>query len=369
MNIPESSSRSCLSIWSADAAVSFLKPWKKTLTAEFISRVEAFVESYILYDYVLLPERYADYDEIKELGSVDGVFKFYAKTDIAHSCDIIDGISFNLNLNFEKFEKLKEEDKKWYLQHNGDAAENDWEEISSFGAISMANLRLWQACLCNELTDKFSANQVLPLSLNGLDDIFEKRDVTRYFVAEKYHEFSAFVKATNVEIIEYTIDQSDEIIKDFPPFTALMVDQTHGGQSATEILKKMRSDYRGLRELQSRFSMDIASANEFSKRKEILSQWKEDWSRSVAGEFKKPSLLRKIFTASEVGKAVGNVATGKPQAILGGLAEKVLEYPNSMRAYNRFQVFSDLLRDYDWARDMSKKLEENFGIEGFRDLK
>ncbi|TOI86107.1 hypothetical protein CGI50_24620, partial [Vibrio parahaemolyticus] len=142
--------------WSIDAFLYFIMPrgYVSCWSSELMSRTSTFIDAYILFDKVAVPERYKSDKAINELDPDGEIFYFVDSMSLVHSDDLKKGISFDLSLSSIDFEKMEAENYKWYSQHWGKKlAKSEFDSIMGNSHITMAHCRLWQISLLNEIAD------------------------------------------------------------------------------------------------------------------------------------------------------------------------------------------------------------------------
>ena len=209
--------KSTIPFWSVDAFLYFAmqRGFETKWSSELLSRTSTFIDAYILFEKVVLPERYKQYEDIKKLDPNNEIFEYVESSALLHSDDLIKGISIDLSLNFSNFEELEVENYKWLSQHQGYLAEEDYEILMKKATISFAHLRLWQISLLNEISDLTQSTSILPLSLQGIDSAkVRKMPFHAGKLTELDDHFQETIKAVSASIGESYADH----IENVPPF-------------------------------------------------------------------------------------------------------------------------------------------------------
>ena len=357
-------SKANLSFWSVDALIIFLmqRDYKIKISSEYLSRLSAFIDSYVLFDKVCLPIRYRDEEIIKQLDTNNDIFEYIDPSELIHSDNLKDGITIDLNLNID-FNKISTDDFKWLSQHNPDIDYKSYLELKPRITINFDFYRVWQLGLVNEVSDKMDSVPVLPLSLNDLEALKGNRSRTT-FVLEKYMELYKHVGETIKTISLYTNDPLVYTLENVPPFLALFVDKSTNNIHGIEVIKQLRKDYSDFREINARYFSDLKSKSSIRDKKDMIDQWNSEWEKLVAGSFRKPNLLKKKITLSEVYKGIVEpISSGVPYII-----DQWVQQVESMNTYNRLKIFSDLYNEIDSIAGTRMKLINNFGVEDILEI-
>ena len=119
-------SRAAISFWAVDSLLYLLNYRSQRTTEELLARAASFVDAYIMFDQIVLPERYKTELELLALVGSDEPFEFFNPVTIDHSSDLKSGVTFDLNFDVAAFSDLVKEDAAWYVQHTGYADEKDF---------------------------------------------------------------------------------------------------------------------------------------------------------------------------------------------------------------------------------------------------
>lgn len=351
--------------WSADAFLYFLMPrdYICEWSSELVSRASSFVDAYILHDKVVLPERYRRYKELKELDPEGLVFEFIPSSSLEHSDDLVKGVTLDLSLNMTDLETLMQEDYKWFSQHDGNTTREQYECLFSSDGIPMAFLRLWQLGLVNEISEKTKSSIILPLSLQGLEDDKSKRKLPFHVnkLSDLDDHFQKSIKSITANIGDNFVDHLNNV----PPLFTLFVDQALSQEHAIEVLKKLREDYSALRSLSFQYKESLEKAESIRDKKDVVDDWNRSWDSMLNGDFRKPQLLRKKISSSDVSKSVV-----KPESAgLSTIIQAYLDYREEKHSYKRFKIYSELYNELDGISGSRKSLESKFSVSLVNELK
>ena len=103
--------------WSVDAFLCLNQRLVDVMSSEYITRIENFIDAYVLYDKVYLPYRYKDKAELKALDSNSSIFEFVDPSTLEHSDDMNNHLSIDIGLYERSFDELCKEGKPWFVQH------------------------------------------------------------------------------------------------------------------------------------------------------------------------------------------------------------------------------------------------------------
>ena len=361
-------SRAAISFWAVDSLLYLLNCRDQGTTEELLARAASFVDAYIMFDQMVLPERYKTKPELLALAGSDEPFEFFDPATIIHSSDLRSGVTIDLNFDVVAFEDLLKEDAAWYVQHTGRLNEDDfWVLMAeakkrSASDIRPAHLRLWQWGLMNELCDKFDAVALPIPSLNGVEKVLPARDKTAHFVYEKYSGLDEYFRDTRTIVSRYSLPPKDHALTACPPLFAILLERSRNQDEVVDNLRRMRNDFRELRDTQKTFMALLAAASGVREQAEVIKEWNSSWDILLRSDFRKPSLLRRAVTTSEIAKSIAEAGAGKPPA-LSMLVEKYLNYHAEMKVHKRFRIFSDLAAQLDSLVGTRDKLELLFGIQ------
>jgi len=349
--------KSTIPFWSVDAFLYFVmqRGFESQWSSELLSRTSTFIDAYILFDKVVLPERYKKNRDIKRLDPNNEIFQYVKSSALLHSDDLKKGVSIDLSLNFSNFDELESENYKWYSQHRGYLAEEDYEDLTREETISFSHLRLWQISLLNEISDLTQSTSIVPLSLQGIDSTKERK---MPFHVGKLTELDDHFHETIKSVSAITGDSYTDYIKNVPPFLTLLIDQALSSEHAVEVLFQLRRDFKPLRQTGAEFSGLIKKATGLREKKDIIDEWSHSWELLHKGDFRKPQLLSRKVSSSDVSKAIV-----KPQSAgLSSMIQSFLDYREEVKSYNRFRIYGELYTELDGIEGSADKLKRKFSI-------
>jgi hypothetical protein len=353
--------KSNLSFWSVDAFLYMAmdRCQESVWSSELASRVASFVDAYVLFDKVVLLERYRDKAVIRELDPVGEIFEFVASAQLQHSDDLTNGITLDLSAT-TVLSSLRAENQKWFSQHCGYASENDCQEFSDDSGVTMAEIRLWQHCLVNEVADLTGSVSLLPPSLQGIAHRMSPSQGKSFnpFQSDKYAELHELYQGKLKLINEVIGAQESSYLTGIPPFLTLMIDQALSPPHLVEVLVQMRRDYVGLRRIGSMYLAEVDGAKTVRDKIEVVEEWGRSWSRLVKGDFREPQLLSKRVSSSDVSKSVWS-----PISIASIATRKFLDHIEERSEYQRLEVFSELFSELDSIADLRRSLKKKFFLD------
>jgi hypothetical protein len=334
-----------------------------TWSSELISRTSSFVDAFVLFDKVVVPERYSKEPNIKKLDPYDEIFEYIESSSLMHSDDLVKGITKDLSLNCTNFEELEKDNYKWFSQHSGYVCRDDFDDVMKDSSISMADLRLWQLSLVNEIADKTGSTSILPLSLQGIDFEESKARNLPFFInklSELDQHYQEAIKCVSASVG----DSFTDYISNVPPFFSLMIDQALSNEHAFEVLVQLRRDFSQFRNIGIEYQNSIVNATSLRDRKEIINEWNRSWNLLVKGDFKKPQFLSKKVSSADVSKVVLKPETAGFSTII----QMFLDYREECKSYNRFKIYSELYSELDGISGSREKLKTKFSIDLVNEL-
>ncbi|MFQ7899383.1 hypothetical protein ACHT8Q_06270 [Stutzerimonas degradans] len=344
--------------WSVDAFLYFLMPrsYVSEWSSELISRVSIFIDAYVLHEKIVLPERYAGYEVFKQLDPDGVIFEFIPSSSLNHSDNLTRGVTLDLSLNMTNLQVLMRENYKWYSQHDGYLTREQYESLFSGGGIPMAFLRLWQLGLVNEIADITSSSIILPLSLQGLENNENKRELP--FHLSRLSDLDDHFQKSIKSITAIGGDTFSDYLNNVPPLFTLFVDQTLSQDHAAEVIKGLRKDYSALRLLSYEYKESLEKAGSVRDKKDVIEDWNRSWDSMLKGDFRKPQFLRRKISSSDVSKFVV-----KPESAgLSTIIQAYLEYREEKRYYKRFKIYGELYNELDGISGSRRNLESKFSI-------
>lgn len=345
-----------LSFWSVDAFLYFVAPYRQVspYSSELISRISLFIDAYVLFDKVVLPERYSKDSTIKKLDPSEKIFEFIPSASLIHSDDIAKGITVDLSFNYVDFETLERENYKWFSQHTGYIDQAQYElALAPRLEVGMAHLRLWQTGLLNEIMDLTGSSSLLPLYLQNVEADANRAQLPRH--VEQLNRLSEHFNSTIESVSAYASPAFDEYIKNAPPLFSLLVDQALSREHAVDCLVALRRDYYEIRQTGQEFQNTISAAKTLREKKAVIDEWDDSWQKLTAGSFKKDQLLKKKVSSAEVAKVLAN-----PIAIASTILQNFLDHLDGAKIHKRFRIFSELYSELDGISGTRKSLREKF---------
>jgi len=350
--------KATISSWAVDAFLGLAgnRSWSLTWSSEWVSRAGNFVESFVLFDKIILTEQYVNDPILRALDPNNDIFEFIHKRDLLNSTNMKDGITIDYGLDIENYEKLENEGGKWFAQHDGAAHESDYFELMKDCGISITLLRLWQHSLLNEIAEKTNSTLILPLSLQDLRATQEKSKKIPYHV-EKLEALSKHFQGTVKSITDVVGEPYEGTIDNVPPFFSLLVDQSLSADMLVDTLTHLRRDYGELRALTGKLQHEVSAESGVTAKGEVVTEWSKSWDAVVKNNFKKPTLLRREITSADVSKAII-----KPATAISTLIQGVMDYSNEMQLYKRFSIYGNIYAELDSALATEEKLKNNLNV-------
>lgn len=349
-----------VTFWSADALLTLVgTDVYKVLTPELISRLSAFVDAYILFDKICLPERYTTYKELSMLG--DEAFKYIPSDDLRHSDDMRKGVTIDLNIASLAYSKIVDKDRYWFMQHDPNWSEAydiipDMADEKFFSKI-----RLWLWCLTNEVSEKYDAVALIPNSLHEIEKIESDRFKANDLILDLFKEFTVHFSERLIAASRYVEDPYLDTIKYFPPFLSVLLDRSNDKEAIVDNLKQMRADYKELRLLRSKFVNYIAKAKSVGEKRDIVESWNASWKNLLKNDFKKSGFLSKKISSGDIVKIVYDFAN--IQNIFKFLTQRTLDYCFEAKASKHFKIFTKISKDTDGVYFNNADMYRKFGIE------
>lgn len=348
-----------VTFWSVDAFLTLSgTSVYKNLTPELISRLSAFVDSYILFDRVCLPQRYS-----KKLNSLGGseVFDFIPSTDLMHSDDLANGITFDINFALFALPKISEQEDFWTIQHDPSIAIEDYKRIIPDPKIKMMSLmRIWLSSAMNEISDKYKATILIPNSLYEINELQNKPTGDVDYLNKIFKQFSEQWSGRLIATSRNYKDPYIDTIKNYPPFLASLLDRASSRDELQKVLKEMRCEYKELREIRAKFTSAIESADSIGEKRDIIQSWDDSWNSILKSDFKRTGFCSKKVSSNEIVKMVFD-----PLNYLEAfkfLTQKTLDFKETSQRYKQFKVFYQIAKDTDGVYFSNNDLYKKFGI-------
>lgn len=356
-----------LSNWSIDAFECLSSKLLPKLSSELISRVDTFISAYVLFDQIYLSENYVNNKTIEELNSrhPDSI-KIICSDDLFHSTDMTKHISIELDLYETAFEELSKENKIWQIQHSPetfiDFCSSQWTDpnISSMLESNFfTKLRMWHWSYTNEMAEKTNSVNMLPLSLNEVGKLALTKEKKTDAILKHYFDYADFHNLKFLRLSELISTPFISEIRSVPPLMAVLLERCKTSEDMVEVLAKMREEYREFRILRHQFTIKIQSTNNVGEQVEVVADWNRAWEAITAGEFKKPNLLKRKVSSTEVASSIVSVEKGAVKTFLSHFIDHY-EYKKS---YKQFQIFSNLDEHISAFSQKSELLSKKFGVE------
>lgn len=348
--------KATLSFWSVDAFLYMAcdRTHVSVWSSELASRVASFVEAYILFDRVVLLERYRNEPEIKALNDTGDIFQFVASSNLLHSDDLAAGVTFDLSAA-EILPRLKPDNYKWLSQHSGYISPRDYADIKGKLSVDIAELRLWQYCLTNEIADTTGSVSLLPLSLQ---ELAVKSKPVSSFTYERYMKLNEHYQGKLKLISESMESQATGELTGIPPFLTLMIDQALSPQHLVETLVQMRKDFSDFRKIGAKFQAALSDAKTVRNKADTIAHWNEEWNTLVKNDFRPPKLLSMKVSSSEISKSIWNPISAASTATQG-----IIDYREDRKTFDRLRIFSQLYDELDVVTELGRSLKNKFALD------
>lgn len=349
--------KTTLPFWSVDAFLYWVTPRRYTAewSSELMSRVSGFLDAYIMFDTVIIPERYKEEGILKKLDPNQSIFEYVKSNALINSDDLCNGLTIDLSLNIPDINALKKDDYLWFSQHTGYCSPEDFDKMVSENFMSFSLLRLWQLSLINEITELTECCAILPLSLRDID-LFQIKEPPFHLnkINELNVHYQSMIKTVSVAVGE----QFNDYLENIPPFLSLVIDQSLSQEHSIEVIAKIREDYKELRSSGSLYSSEIILSKGLRNKKEIIDEWNESWGKLLKSSFKKPSLFKRKLSLGDISKAVVTPQKAGVSSIIQLFLEHIEEYSS----YKRFRIYCDLYTELDSITFSKNKLEKTFSV-------
>jgi len=356
-----------LSAWSIDAFDCLTKKLYTKMSLEQISRAEMFVSAFVLFDSIFLTERYKENNIVKKLNSLSyNSIKFVSSEKLIHSDDMRDHISFDVDLHMLSFDTLAEENDIWQFQNDPDLGyelffsnHNNPKVKETLNSKFFTNLRLWHWCLANEMAEVTSSVCMLPISLNAVSDFAIRKKNISDFILSRYYDYAKYHNQKFAKFSEALSTPFYSELKYFPPLFSLFLDRCKTSEDAVSVLVSLRHDYSEFRELRHKFTNAIESSNQVSEQYDVISDWNSSWKNLMSGEFKKPNLLRKKITSTDVSTSLISIESGSLKTVI----KNTIDHFQYKKSYNLFRIFGDIEENIGNMETDKALLHSKFGVE------
>ncbi|MBQ4861031.1 hypothetical protein J8L98_04880 [Pseudoalteromonas sp. MMG013] len=356
-----------ISNWCIDAFDCLSSKLYKKLSFEQISRVEAFISSVILFDEVFVSENYVNNRIVLELSRrCEGAIKTVAREALSHSTDMTDHISIDVNLHVLAFEELAKENDLWQIQHDPGIgleivrkAQNDLHCKEMLESKFLTQLRLWHWCYTNEMAEITNSINVLPLSLGAVSEFAYKNHNITDAILKGYLDYALYHNQRFVRVSETLATPFVSEVKSIPPLMSVLLSRCKSSEDMVPVLAEMRCELIEFRVLRHEFTGEITKARNIGEQEEIVSAWNKSWEVLSAGEFKKPSLLKRKISSTDVSTSVVSIESGSLKTILKNL----IDHHQYKKAYKQFQIYSQLHEQVNSIELHKLLLGNKFGVE------
>lgn len=350
--------KTTLPFWSVDAFLYWVMPRSYTSkwSSELMSRVSGFLDAYIMFDTVIIPERYKQEPILKKLDPNQSIFEYVNSNSIINSDDLSKGLTIDLSLNLPDMNILKKDDYLWFSQHSGYFEPEEYKGMVSEGLISFSLLRLWQLSLINEITELKECCAILPLSLRDLDVLQVK---ALPFHLNKVNELDACYQSMIKSVSVALGEEFNDYLENVPPFLSLVIDQSLTQEHSIDVIAQIREDYEELRVSGSLYSNEIIRSKGLRDKKGVIDEWNDAWSRLLNDSFKKPSLFKRKLSLGDISKAI----VTPQKSGLSSIIKLLLEQAEAYSSYKRFRIYCDLFTELDSISFSKEKLEKTFSVD------
>lgn len=350
--------KTTIPFWSVDAFLYLVMPRHYTAnwSSELMSRISGFLDAYIMFDTVIIPERYKGDAVLKKLDPSGSIFEYIKSNDLINSDDLSKGLTIDLSLNLPNINTLKKDDYLWLSQHSGYFSPEDYEIMANENIMSFSWLRLWQLSLINEITELTGSCAILPLSLRDID-VLQVNKTPFHFnkINELDAHYQSMIKSVSVAVGE----QFNDYLENVPPFLSLVIDQSLNQEHSIDVIAQLREDYQELRQSGSLYSAEILRKKGLRDKKEIIDEWNDSWNRLLKSSFKKPSLFKRKLSLGDISKAIVTPQKSGISSMIQLLLEQAEEYSS----YKRFRIYCDLYAELDSITFSKSKFERTFSVD------
>ncbi len=356
-----------ISAWSIDAFERLTQKLFKKMSIEQLSRTEMFISAFVLFDNIYLTELYQENDAVIELNSLsENAIKFVFSEQLNHSSEMRDHISFDADLHMLSFESLAKENDLWQFQNNPDigyalfSSEIKDKKLKGFlDSNFFTNLRLWHWCLANEMAEVTNSVSMLPISLNAVSEFAVRKKEISDMVLSRSIEYANFHNQKFAKFSEIITTPFISKIKYVPPLLLLFLERCKNCDNAILALAGLRKDYSEFKDLRHKFTNAVVSAKTISEQNDIVSEWNSSWKMLNAGEFRKPSLLQRKLSSTDISSSVISIETGGSKAII----KNIIDHLQYKKSYNLFRIFGDIEKDIGNMGTETALLHSLFGVE------
>ena len=345
-------SEATISAWSIEAFLNLTGDEPAYLSPEIISRINAFIEAYVLFDKIFLPYRTGDYLQLKGLDGQGEIFDYINPNKLAHSTQS-SRFTLELDLGAKHMASLVAQDRYWFLEHDPDFGEKLYERLKN--GLFMTNLRIWQYGLVNEVSELTGAVSLMPLSLAGISGDRHHNPIDLDYIYERFQEFSEQQKQRIARVLVY--DASREIIEisNVPPLFLRLIDACKDPSDLFEKLGLLRNDYSELRDLRRTIACELKGLHKLKEREDVIRGWDDGWGVLLKNEFRKPSLLRRKISSTEMASGAISPTSDGIKTIFSNVLEHWKERKLARR-YGFFEADQSAFDNIELDSKMMKKL-------------
>ena len=356
--------------WSIDAFGCLSSKLLKSMSDETISRVDSFVTSVILFEQVVLSENYRNDSIVTELNKqCPNSIKIVSGNDLFHSTNMTNHISIDVDLFALAFDELGLEDQVWQRQHDPKMMDVIVESLASNSDSShhfrrmldqkfMTQLRLWHWCYTNEMAELTDSVTLLPLSLNTVGEFALQKKEKTDVVLKKYYEYATHHDKKVLRMSEPTITPFVSELRSIPPFLTLLLSRCKDSEDMLSVLIDMRKEFSEFRKLRHQFTQKVKESSTIGEQSDLVSDWNRSWEVLVKGEFKKPSLLSRKVSSSDVASSIVSVETGGLKTFISHF----LDHLQGRKSFKQFQVFSNLEEQINNVSNEELLIGPKFGV-------
>ncbi|WP_318515492.1 hypothetical protein [Photobacterium leiognathi] len=350
--------------WGVDAFDCLIARLHPNLSVELVSRIESFISSYVLYDYVYLNENYKDNKLIKSLNaSLPNVIKFISTDELMHSDDMRNHISIDPSLYHESFSELSKNNNSWLYQNDpqlGDdmffSKKNIPDEFKD-PEFNYTKIRLWMWCLTNEMAELKNSVSVLPLSMNDISN-YSLDSQDSEFIINRYAQYKEFHTKRMFKFTESSVDKFWAELSNVPPLFLLYLNYCSSGHDEVSALINLRKDYSDFRSVRAKYSDALNLADNINDREIIVDEWNKSWEELLQGEFKEPKSVKNTLTSTDISSILVSPESGLVKSII----KCYLDNKSYKKSYNTLRVFSDMNRDIGSMKNEASLLKSVFDV-------
>lgn len=356
-----------ISAWSIDGFECLTRKLFTKMSIEQISRTENFIAAFVLFDEIYLPETYRNNEVVVALNSLsENSIKHVPSNDLINSDDMRDHISFDTDLHMLGFDKLAEKNDIWQLQNDPDlgyslffSEERDPRAQETLDSKFFTNLRLWHWCLASEMAELTNSVLMLPVSLNAVAEFSIKRKKISDLILKSYREYAGYHNQKYAKFSEVLTNPFISELKHFPPLFTVFLERCKNNDDAVLVLSELRKDYYEFRKIRHEFTNAVMSASALADQNEVVAEWDLAWQSLSLGEFKKPSLLRKKISSTDISSLVMSIETGGAKTLI----KNVIDHMQYKKSYKRFGVFGNIEEEIGRIESREPLLRAKFGVE------